>query len=305
VKKLLVFLCFVSILSASPMSAIAGGIAPGTGTSAAFSWTNPGCPAEQSSRNSLFGKPNLYFGWLEYSRGSNWILQRQNMSSTASWPLKGFWLGATEEITLGDGLGLLAAGSVFFPRRSAGTWYASPATGTYDFEVPSYDWWSLDLLAKYSVSGAFDLLAGFRWDHTSTRLKYSDNTVDDYILNLYLPLVGAQLKQRSEAAALTVRLLLSPIVPGRIRYCFWDKLGYAEFGDFAANSGYLLEAFADYSFRITSDLDVGGFARWNSVRVKTEERSLSGSAMDPVSWNLDIRSWTIGGMVSLGFSSPL
>jgi hypothetical protein len=70
-------------------------------------------------------------------------------------------------------------------------------------------------------------------------------------------------------------------------------------------SGYLMEFFADYSFKTGRDLSLGGFVKWNALRVKTSEKSLSGSTTEPVSWIVDIRSWTGGLTLSLGFYSPL
>lgn len=264
------------------------------------------CPQNDNiTASKLFGDPNLYIGWLDSARGSTWSLQRQNSSGTASWPFRGLWLGASEEFNIGKGNGLLVSGSVLLPKRSAGTWYNSPAASTFDFEIPSYEWWAVDALVRGGLSGPFALLAGFRWDHTSTRVNYSDNSSDDYILNLYLPLVGAQLNQRFANGALLFRFLATPIVPGRVKYNFWDRLGFSEYGDFSVNRGYFMEIFSDYRFKITDDLSAGGFVKWNSVHVTTSERSLSGLATEPVSWTVDLRSWAVGGSLSLGFSSFL
>jgi hypothetical protein len=104
---------------------------------------------------------------------------------------------------------------------------------------------------------------------------------------------------------LTLRLLGSPVVPGRVKYNFWDQHGFSESGDFDVNTGYLLEVFGDYSIKIAGDFNVGGFAKWNSVRLRTNEVSLSGSATEPVYWNVDVRAWTIGAMASFGFTGPL
>ena len=250
------------------------------------------------------GASNVYFDWTEPSKGSIWALQRPTYTGTAAWPLRGFWLGASKDISLGDGFGALISGSVFFPRRSAGTWRDEPLTRTFDFEIPSYDWWSIDGLAKCSVAGDAEVLAGFRWDHTSTRVKYSDNTDDDYILNAYLPLIGMQLNKRFSDCSMLLRCVGSPWVGGRLKYHFWDNLGYAEFGDFRVNNGYFLEFFADCSMRIAGALSVGGFAKWNYLHIKSDEQSLSGSTTEPVSWAVDIRSWTFGASLACAFASP-
>ena len=161
----------------------------------------------------------------------------------------------------------------------------------------------MDGLVRGRVSSNFDILAGFRWDHTSTRVKYSDNTDDDYILNLYVPLIGAQIHQAFANGELLFRILATPLVPGRLRYNFWTRTGFAEFGDFDVSKGSFIEILSDYRFRISPDLSMGGFVKWNSLRVNTGDRNLSGTTNEPISWTVDIRSWTIGGSLSLGFSS--
>jgi hypothetical protein len=254
----------------------------------------------------LMNMPSLYVGWLEHGDGSSWALQRQASKGTATWPLKGFWFEATKEVALDTGPGLLVSGGVFVPSRSAGTWSSVPGSGAFAFDIPSYDWWFVDTLAKARVSGNFELLAGFRWDHTSTRVDYSDNTSDDYILNSYMPLIGTQVYQPFSNGSMLVRFVCSPLVFGKLKYHFWSRDGYAEFGDFPLNSkSSFLEVLADYRVRLTGDLHVGVFAKWNWLRVKTDERNLSGLTTESVSWGVDIRSWTLGGDVSLAFSCPI
>ncbi|MBI5572842.1 MAG: hypothetical protein HY914_23060 [Desulfomonile tiedjei] len=261
-----------------------------------------GCDQPQPG---VIGTPRIYFGWLEHPNGATWALQRVASTGTAAWPLKGFWLQATDDFMFRDGLGLSLSGSVFFPQRSAGTWSQSPPIGgSVDFEVPSYEWCSLDALVTQRISGSFQLIAGFRWDHTSTRVDYSDNTSDDYIMNEYIPFIGAQVNQPTSLGSVLVRFVGTPLVPGSIRYHFWTNTGFAEFGNFDVSQGYFMELLAEYRLRIACDLSLGGFAKWNALHVQTATRNLAGSVSEPISWVVDIRSWTVGGSVSLGFASP-
>ncbi len=263
-----------------------------------------GTSCRSGTEPGLLSMPSLYFGWLDQPRDSTWALQRRTSTGTAPWSLKGFWLEATEEVPLDQGLGLLVSGGVFFPGQASGTWYTTPLSRSFDFDIPSYDWWFVDGLVEGRVSGPIDLLAGVRWDHTSTRVDYSDNTSDDYILNSYMALVGAQIKQPFLVGSLLVRLLYSPLVRGQLRYHFWDRLGYAEFGDFRVNSNSsFVETLADYRIKLRGDVQIGGFAKWNWLRVRTDDQNLSGLTTESVSWAVDIRSWTVGGVVLLEFSS--
>jgi hypothetical protein len=244
-------------------------------------------------------------GWLEERDGSKWALQRQTSTGTATWPLRGLWAQATEELTFDKTFGLMVSGGIFVPRHAGGAWYSSPGTRSFDFEIPSYDWWSVDGIVKARVSGGFELLGGFRWDHTSARVDYSDNTSDDYILNAYLPLIGAQMNQRFSNSSLLIRFLAAPWVPGSVKYHFWDRLGFAELGDFRANSrSSYFEVMADYRLKLRGDIFAGGFVKFNSLRLRTDYRDLSGSTNESVAWAVDIKSWVIGGVVSLDFFSP-
>ncbi len=255
--------------------------------------------------SGLMSGLTVNLGWLEERDGSIWALQRQTSTGTASWPLRGLWAQATEELTFDKTFGLLVSAGIFVPRHVGGTWYSRPGTSSFDFEIPSNDWWLVDGIMKARVSGGFELLAGFRWDHTSTRVNYSDNTSDDYILNAYLPLVGARMNGRFPNSSLLIRFLGAPWVPGRMKYHFWDRLGFAEFADFRSNSqSSYFEVLADYRFKLRGDTFGGAFVKWNSLKVRTDSRNLSGSTNESVAWAIDIKSWVIGGVVSLDFSSP-
>jgi hypothetical protein len=255
---------------------------------------------------ALQDPPCLYVGWLEHSTGSTCALKRTDSTGTAPWPLRGIWLGASKDLCIDEDYGLLVSGGVFLPRHSSGAWYTA-GRNPVPFEIPSYDWWSVDGLAKRRVSGPFEVLAGFRWDHTSTRVNYSDISYDDYILNAYLPVIGAQVNQRFSTGSLVVRFIGTPVVWGRLKYAFWAPSPlYEEEGDFPVIGGSsFMEFFAEYGAKIRGDLSLGGFVRWNALNVKTSDRPLSGFTNEPVSWNVDIRSWTIGANLCLEFSGLL
>jgi len=309
VKRLFIVFLGMMVLCGLPVGPVAQGFFA-TGTAAPVGnipFADPGSTLCSNSMGSgLLSMPSLYFGWLEHPTGSTWALQRQASTGTAPWPLKGWWFEATKEVALDQGFGLLVSGGVFLPRRTSGTWFTSPLTRSFDFEIPSYNWWFVDGLVKGCVSGPFEILVGLRWDHTSTRVDYSDNTSDDYILNSYLPLIGAQINQPFCNGSMLIRFVGSPLAWGQLRYHFWDRLGFAEFGDFRVNSkSSFVEILADYRCQLTGDFRVGAFAKWNSLRVRTDDGNLSGLATESVSWAVDIRSWTLGGVASLAFSSPL
>jgi len=139
----------------------------------------------------------------------------------------------------------------------------------------------------------------------STRVNYSDITDDDYILNAYMPLFGLQVQQPISNGSILLRFTGAPAVGGRLKYHFWDNLGYAEFADFKVTGDYFMEFFADFCLKIRYGLGLGAFAKWNSLHVKTASQRLSGSTTEPVLWSVNIQSWTVGASLYLGFSSPI
>jgi hypothetical protein len=264
----------------------------------------PSCGAGSNLVPGLSNPLNLYVGWLDHAKGNTWTLQRQQSSGTASWPVRGWWLGASTDFALSYPIGVLVAGYVFFPQRSAGTWYEDPPSRSFDFEVPSYDWWTVEGFLTGSLCGNLEILAGFRWNHTSIRINYSDFTDDDYILNTTTPLVGVQYRGQSSAQRILVRVVGSPVIGGNLNYHFWDNLGFAEFGSFPVRSGSFLECMADYSVQVADRFGLGCFVKWNVLRVRTDEKDVSGSAVEPIYWSVDNRAWIVGASASLAFVSP-
>jgi hypothetical protein len=307
VKRLCIILVGVVMVWGLPGADSARGF-PGMDGTPALRGLPAGYPSNVACTGSgpgIMGGYGVNLGWLEQRDGSIWALERQTSTGTATWPLKGFWVQATEELTFDRRFGLLVTTGFFIPRRMSGTWISRPSGATFGFDIPSYDWQFVDGIIKAGVSGGFDILAGFRWDRTSTRVDYSDNTSDDYVLNSYLPLIGAQVNRRFSDSSLLVRFIGSPLVYGTLKYHYWDRLGYAEFGDFRVNSkSSYFEILADYRFKLQSGIRAGGFVKWNWLRVRTDSHNLSGLTTESVAWAVDIKSWVIGGIVSVDFGSP-
>jgi len=204
---------------------------------------NVGCT---NTDPGITGDFDIAVGWLAQRDGSIWSLERQNSTGTATWPLKGLWVQSARELMFDRRYGLFVSTGFLIPQHMSGTWITRPSGVTFDFDIPSHDWWYVDGIVKARISDGFDILTGVRWDRTSTRVDYSDNTSDDYVLNSYLPLIGAQMNKRSSESSLLVRFIGSPVVYGNMKYHYWDRRGYAEFGDFRVNSrSSFLEILAD------------------------------------------------------------
>jgi hypothetical protein len=265
-------------------------------------------PAACGNRNpvssDLSDPLSLYVGWLEHSKGNTWTLHHPQSNGIAPWPIRGIWLGASTHFVVNNPIGVLVAGYVLFPERTAANWYTEPAARSFDFEIPSYDWWAVEGFLTGNLCDNLRILGGFRWNHTSIRIHFSDSTDDDYVLNTYTPLAGVEYRQQFSTQRILVRIVGSPVIAGSLKYHFWDNLGFSEFGSFPVRNGSFVECTADYSVKMAKRLALGCFVKWNALRVKTAEQALSGSSLDQASWTVDTRAWIVGASASLAFESP-
>lgn len=254
-------------------------------------------------RDGAVMSPRVYLGWLEHPTGMTLTMHRTNKDGVASWPVKGLWAGLETGLALSENLGLLVSGGVLLSQRASGNLLWSDGRADA-FHVEGYQAGHVQGLLSYQAAGPVQVLAGFRWDHSSTRLLYWDSTPDDYILNAYLPLVGLQVDQQFFAGDLRVRCVGFAAVPGSLKYHYWDG-AYSEFGDFDLGRGYFLDIFTEYSKSLMGDFRVGAFLSWNVVHAQSREELLSGSTHEPISWSADKRSWILGASIALNFVGPL
>lgn len=304
-RKMVLFLTAVIVVAVWPWYAVSQGFPGNSGSADAFAHSLPGndfCAPYSAADRRLSGFWEMDLGWLEHPKGSTIVLKRPSTISTASWPLRGAWTGAFADVQLGDTWGMLFSRGAISTQRGAGTWTTTSSPNTYGFDVPGYETWFLEGLLSRRAGRPVRLLAGVRWDHSSMRLLYSDDTYDDYVLDGYIPVVGLQVSDPLLGVGLTMRCLVSPFVPGNFRYHYWDNRGYAEFGSFPFSKGYFLEFLGDYNRKVAGWITMGGFVRWNTLRAQTCEKELQGLSSDPVSWDLNKQVWIVGGTLSLIFS---
>ena len=307
-KRLWAVLVSVMVLWSSPVDATAqgaSGSSAGAGAGAISSQpSGNACGNDKGASSSCWGTTSLYAGWLETSsNGNSWALRRTSSTGTAAWPLKGFWLEASQDVNLNHDYGLILSGGVLQPRTGHGTWFNAPSGQPVDFTAPSYDWWQAQGLLKRRVSGPVDILAGVRWRHINTKVNYNDNTTDDYVLNTYTPLIGVQVNKAFSASSLLVRFVASPLTRGTLKYNFSTQTGFSEYADFDVTDGSFMEFLASYGLKLKRDLTLGAFVKGSSFETTTPVHNLSGSTSEPVSWDVDLRSWTFGGTVSWRFGS--
>lgn len=333
-KKGFVLVAALLMLAAIPVGVHAQGLL-GSMWPGSFSQRSCGLGPCDPCGPPLFDPPIFYVGWMD-SNSAKFSFDAAG-GGGQRWPLTGVWLGLAERINLNETCGVDLDGWVLIPsNRNGGEAetvdttipHLSPtstpgvftvtfipaailATRTWDTRP---DWWYLDAAATYSMSEAFRILAGFRYEHFSTNFQNPspifglvttpDDTADATV-NSYLPFVGLQ----SSMGGLNLRLIGFPIAPAQVTY--------GETGIFGVNSrvnssggwsrSYFLELFAEYSHNIASNMGIGAFFRWNYLHAQgnldTEILPHIGS-IDAPGVSFDRNTATIGGSFTLNFGSP-
>lgn len=249
--------------------------------------------------------PEVAVGWVADTSDGSWSLQRQTSTSVAKWQISGWWLEACTGLRLGPSSDLLLAGGWFLAQPAAGVWHTHPSPLVVAFEVPSYQWGTVDVLFRYRTrQGRFDVLSGVRWDKKKARVHFSDNTDDDYSLDTYAPILGFQMNQPLAGGALSLRMLGSPLVLGQMKYAFRDNQGFEEYGHFPLRHGYMVECRAQYSHAVRSRLRLGGFVQWGIQRVQSKEAALAGMTTERVAWRVTNHAWLLGVTASLNHRNP-
>ncbi len=240
--------------------------------------------------------PDVSLGWLEDARKGEWALHRQTSTSVAGWRRSGWWLQARTGLRFGAGRDLLLEGGWLLPRSSSGVWKADPGPTGIAFDVPSYRWGTVDGLFRQSLAqGQVHLLGGVRWDRKKTRVHYADATDDVYRLTTFAPLLGVEAVRPLGGGDLSLRLLGSPFVRGRVGYRYWvDSGGFEEHGAFNLRRGSMLECRAQYLHDVDDRWRLGGFVQWGFQRATSETSALKGGTAERVSWRVTHQAWTVG-----------
>lgn len=198
---------------------------------------------------------------------------------------------------------LMLSGGTLLPRNGSGTWFEVPADRVFDFTADPYHWWQAQGLLKRRVTDWVDIFGGVRFNHLETRLSYSDSTRDDYELKTYTPLIGVQINRDFCGGSLMLRLSASALTGGTMKYDFWDPAGKSEWGDFNIHDTTFKEVLASYNRRLHHDKTVGAFVKWSSFDVQSQKENLSGFSTVPVSWDIGLHPWTVGGTLCWRFGS--
>jgi hypothetical protein len=272
----------------------------------------PGMPARGfscagSDTRPFIDRPTVYVGWLDHRNGINMSNDLPDLlggiTNVRPRPLKGLWLGGSVRLRVADRLGCLISGGTLIPQKKAGT-IVSNIGLTADFAMDEEDWYLLEGLGTYQVADRFNFLAGFRWDHTSSRLHVTrpGDSFDDFVVNAYLPIVGVEVRQGRPENEAMFRLLGFPAVPGTIVFHNWSVNNTdASTSSQSFVRGYYLEALMQYRRHMHKGCNVGAFARWNFMYSATDAQPALSPDGETIRWLFQRKSWTLGIECSLDF----
>lgn len=338
-KKGLILFVALLVLAALPVLANAQGLLgfPWPGRAQAV-----GCGACDPCNLPLFEPPTFYVGWMETARNVTFSFDQGDPGSFFGdkhyWRVAGLWLGLEEIINLNCNCGIALDGWVLIPSNrpfesiqgttrsivtitgeddddGRRTVSVLQGIGNRDWNSRP-DWWYLDAAATYAVYGGSRIIAGFRYEHFSTRfdnpssltLPSTSGDTADITVNSYLPYVGIQSSIGGPASNVKVRFIGFPYVPASVSHF---ETGEAGVGTRVETTGrfdrsYFLELFAEYSRKLFGDASMGAFFRWNLLHGNTNLTTdvLPISVSSSTLGSFDRNTYTFGGSLSLNFGSP-
>jgi hypothetical protein len=333
-KKGLILLAALVIVASFTVSGHAQGLfGIWPGSAPAFGG-GPGAYGPPGPR--LFEPATFYVGWMESLGRGSWTFADPNPGSifggSHRYDVAGLWLGLEQKINLTETCGLDLDGWVLIPSNRRGSeqeastttftvgtiapiTITTPVTGGRTWNTRA-EWWYLDAAATCAFCTPVKAIAGFRYEHFSTRF---DNPADisgipsttgdtaDLTINSYLPYVGLQTSAGGPASNVYVRLIGFPWAPGNVTHSETGISGLGSRIDSTRNwnNSYFWEIFAEYNRSVAANMGIGAFFRWNVLHGQTDLSTTlpSGVAVSSdASFNRN--TMTFGGSFSLNFGSP-
>lgn len=286
----------------------------------------------------LFDPPTLYVGWMETVRRASWSFADPNPGSVFGgahrYPLSGLWLGLEQKINLNETCGIDLDGWVLIPSNRQGseqeptittvitstspiTVGLAPGVGNRTWNTRT-EWWYIDAAATWACCTPFKLLAGFRYDHFSTRFDnptnafgvvFNPDDTADLTVNSYLPFVGLQTRIGSPESNVLVRWIGFPVAPANLTFSETNANTLGTRVDSTGNwnnNSYWTEIFAEYNRNFAGGMGIGAFFRWHlyhgTTSLTTNPLGLTGVSTDA---SFDRNAITLGGNIQLNFGSPL
>ena len=291
------------------------------------------------------GAPNLspavYIGWgIPQDRNTSVTLSAQNTGLVPSLnttlrtvnvnlPTNGVWLGAALPMALtspaecgsSSNLSFVASGWYLFTGQTNPSLYddyivnVPPPFSTHTWNSQGA-WWFVDGALAYGWTG-FAALLGLRYDNYSLNLTSPDNLngglftgqqEGQFLSSAWIPFIGFQSAYTDTVQSLKVRMLGIPTILGYsylgVTVAGADRLQY---NNVNYSGGYFFEAFGEYSRKFLGSSQAGVFLRWNATGARSSDTAalVNAASSDKFDFSLTRNSWTLGGLVTLDFNSPI
>jgi hypothetical protein len=253
------------------------------------------------------------------------VLPGSCISSFFVYPLGGLQVGASVPIRMAGALPLRVYGSYLIPHNPSAdqelTWTHDPP-GIREWRRSNSQWFKVGGEVLYPAAGQMALVGGFRWE--SLLSNFSDPN-PDYIftisslqaqttLQVYTPYVGVLLRTSSSPEGLTAKLVGFPYLFASIEHlnvCNNAGVPFAHTGNQSTNTGFFIEASAEYRTRLSSGVEAVGFIDWNVYHGHcdmTIERHEGGATpittAGTVAWSHDISYLVLGGKIQMSWNLP-
>jgi hypothetical protein len=253
-------------------------------------------------------KAGVSVSWLNHPEGLNMANDLPTIlggvTNDRKRPLRGAQVGFFTQFAPTRKYDLIFSASTLIPDYTEGT-IVSNIGLTAQMES-SQDYWNyLQCMVQRDMGAGIKALAGFRWDNTSSQIHVSNRggSVDDFIVNLYLPFLGVKAVQGSPGSGAQLALLASPITPGSIRFHNWSKrtTDYS-ISDQVFEGGYMIELNGLFACRLTDSHSFSVKGSWNAVHSVTPTQAALLPGVTEIKWIYDRRAWSIGCQLEFTFN---
>ena len=276
--------------------------------------------------------PAFYVGWgIPQDRNTSVSLTAQNLGAAnvrsvdIKFPTNGLWLGAALPVSLTESsqcggsssLSFVATGWYLFGGDThSDTWdnYAIPAAQDLNYWSAKHNWWFVDGALAYGWTG-FAALVGLRYDNYTASLTSPNNLglfagqeEASFLSSAWIPFIGFQSAYTDAIQSLKIRILGIPTIVG-YSYVGLTAAGgnRFEYNNPNYTAGHFFEVFGEYTRKFFGSSQAGAFLRWNTARATssgTGEILNNPALQDTYNFSLNRSSWTVGGLMTLDFSTP-
>ncbi len=291
---------------------------------AGYGWI---CPATAKVGSA----PSISMGYFFQKKGADFsfTVSESILNSVGElrqqFDLQGIWLDLMVPVKGSGPLGLVFGWSYLFPidRTSHETMTLPGESVRYRTWTADTQWWNVQAALTYDVHPLATAIVGFRYDSFQTAFYDPSvrmgavglaNDAANVTINGYIPFLGVAVSNIAPRTGLDIEIgaIGFPTVLGSVNYIEVASagipIGGVDVPGFPASDefgkGYFFEAFGDIGVPLLYGWQAGAFVKYSTINAKTLLRVGERNGTIPTTdyeFNLDRRTWVVGGRVSLCF----